>query len=537
MKQNKVKIEDISKGSGDLIEIKPEELMKLPAPYDTVESQPPFKPLSDEAREKFECSLDGTVAIKLPKPKNKEEEEQLVNKFLDGLRKLMNKEDNWTFVMPFLLSLEYCAKCQTCNEACPVYVASGKKDIYRPTYRAEVLRRIVNKYIKKKGKFTLKMSGNDIDLNWKTISRLAELAYRCTLCRRCAQTCPVGVDNGLITHELRKLFSQEFGIAPEELHEKGTVQHLDKGSSTGMIQQAFVDTLEFLEDEIEERVGRKIKIPVDKKGSDILLIHNAGEYLSWPENPMAFAIIFDAAGIDYTLSSEVVGYDAVNYGLWYDDAQLARVALKHAQIAKDLGVNRIVVGECGHAHKAISVIADRVYTDEMNIPRESCMPLLEDIVVNDRIKLDPSRNDFPVTLHDPCNMVRLMGVVEPQRKVLRKIAPQFREMTPHGVNNYCCGGGSGFAIMPSLNFPDWRSSISGRMKFKQILDAFEGQLDPSLKKMVCAPCSNCKGGIRDLLDYYDAWDKVGVAYTGLVEFIVNAMVDIEEPYIEWPGDY
>ena len=39
--------------------------------------------------------------------------------------------------------------------------------------------------------------------------------------------------------------------------------------------------------------------------------------------------------------------------------------------------------------------------------------------------------------------VRLMGVVEPQREILRKICPQFREMEPHGVDNYCCGGGGG----------------------------------------------------------------------------------------------
>ena len=524
----------MSSTSGQLVELKPEEFMKLPYPYDTPESQPSLKPLTDEAREKFECGLDGHLALKLPRPKSKEEEDRLVNKFLDGLRKLLTKENNWTFLMPLSLSLEYCAKCQTCSDACPVYVSSGKKEIYRPTFRAEALRRIVNKYIRKQGNFSLKMAGNDIELNWKLVARLAELAYRCTLCRRCAQTCPIGVDNGLITHELRKLFSQELGIAPEELHAKGSVQHLQKGSSTGMIQQAFADTLEFLEDDIEEKIGRRITMPIDKKGAEILLIHNAGEYLSWPENPSAFAIIFDAAGIDYTLSSEIVGYDAVNYGLWYDDVQLARVALKHAQIAKDLGVKKIVVGECGHAHKAISVIADRVFTGDLNIPRESCMPILEDIVLKEKIKLDPRKNDFPVTLHDPCNMVRLMGVVEPQRRILRKIAPQFCEMEPHGVDNYCCGGGSGFAIMPSLNFPDWRSSVSGRMKFKQILDAFQDVIDPSIKKMVCAPCSNCKGGIRDLLAYYNAWEKTGIAYTGLVEFIVNAMVDVKEPSIEWP---
>jgi Fe-S oxidoreductase len=130
-------------------------------------------------------------------------------------------------------------------------------------------------------------------------------------------------------------------------------------------------------------------------------------------------------------------------------------------------------------------------------------------------------------------MVRLMGIVEPQRRILRHLCPQFREMTPHGVHNYCCGGGSGFAIMSGHNFQDWRLSISGRKKLKQILDAFSDQPGPEVKKYLCAPCSNCKGQIRDLLQYYNVFEKSGIIYGGLVELIVNAMVDVKEGFIEW----
>jgi Fe-S oxidoreductase len=291
--------------------------------------------------------------------------------------------------------------------------------------------------------------------------------------------------------------------------------------------------VEFMEEEIEEKTGKQIKIPVDKEGADILLIHNSGEYISWMENPEAFAIIFDAAGINWTLSSELGGYEATNYGVWYDDAQFSRIVVSQVEAARNLKVKKIVTGECGHAHKAITVIGDRILTDEANIPRESCLPLLEEIVFSGKLNLDPKRNDFPVTLHDPCNIVRLMGIVEPQRRILRKICPQFREMTPSGVENYCCGGGSGFAIMNSMNFTDWRTSICGRMKMKQTLEAFKDVSSPEIHKYLCAPCSNCKGQIRDLLRRYDTWEKYGLIYGGLVELIVNAMTDIEQPFIEW----
>jgi Fe-S oxidoreductase len=528
-----MKIEDFGKETDRLVTIGKDDLMPLPYPYDNPEKDPAMREVTAEQKERYETSLDGIVAVGIPKPQSKAEEEEFVARFLSGLEKLFQKENNWTFLQPLVHSLDYCVKCQICNDSCPAYVASGRKEIYRPTFRPEVLRRIINKYLKKRGALARKLSGSDIDLNFQVVARLAELAYRCTLCRKCAQVCPLGVDNGLITHEIRKLFSQEMGIAPKELHESGTVQQLKVGSSTGITPKALANIISFMEDDIEEKTGKRITLPVDKKGAEILLLHNAGEFLSWPENTEAFAIIFEAAGVDWTLSSELVGYDAVNYGVWYDDVQFARIAVRQAQVAKELGVKKINVGECGHAHKAMIVIADRVLTGELNIPRESAIPLLADLVTNDRIRLDPSRNNFPVTLHDPCNMVRLMGIVEPQRRILRKICPQFREMEPHGVDNYCCGGGSGFAIMQSTNFPSWRNAVSGRMKLKQILEAFQDVIEPETRKYVCAPCSNCKGQIRDIFEYYGVWERCGIMYGGLVELIINALVDLKEPFIKW----
>ena len=529
-----IRVEDIGKRKGEILSpIGVEDLEPLPPPYDKIDEHPDWKELSDDVKERTVCTLDGVSALSLPQPKNEAEEKEYVDKFLAGLKKLLEPENNWTFLQPLTLSLEYCVKCQTCNDACPTFTESGGKDIYRPTYRSEVWRRLVNKYVKPGGKIFSKFSDGDIDLNWTTISRLYELCYRCTMCRRCAQSCPIGVDNGLITHELRKLFSQELGWAPRELHEKGTVQHLRVGSSTGMNTEVVKDNIEFIDEDMEDVTGMDATTPWDEQDADVLLIHNAGEILAWPENPGAFAIILNAAGVKWTLASDEVAYDGVNYGLFYDDVQLARIALKHTATAKKLNVNKIVMGECGHQHKAMMTISDRILTGDMVVHKESAMTLLEEIVFSGKIKFDPSKNDFPVTMHDPCNIVRNLGIVEPQRRILRYLCPQFREMTPHGIDNYCCGGGSGFAVMSPNNFADWRISLGGRKKFRQILDAFADQPGPEVKKYVCAPCSNCKGQIRDTLNYYGALEKSGITYGGLVELIVNAMVDVKQPFIEW----
>lgn len=533
-----IKLNDISSSKEQLVELTLEKLPRLPYPYDKIEDEPPFKSLSEDEKSKLEHGLDGVIAADIPKPKTKQEEEILVKKFLNGFKKLLSENDNWTFLQPLLLSLEYCAKCQTCSDACPIYVYSGKQEIYRPTFRSEILRRIYRKYIKPGGKLFSKFTGSDIDLNWQVLARLCESAYRCTLCRRCAQTCPIGIDNGLISHEIRKLFSQQLGIAAKNIHELGSQLQLKKGSSTGQTPQIFLDNVEFMEDDIKERTGLSFKWPIDKVGADILLIHNAGEYLAWPENPEAFAIIFEAAGVNYTLSSDLVSYDAVNYGLWYDDVQLAKVVLKHIETAKKLGVKKIIIGECGHAHKAISVVADRILTGDNLIPRESSMTFIADLIKQGRLKLDPSKNaDINVTLHDPCNMVRLMGIVKPQRDIIKAVVPpeNFREMNPHGVYNYCCGGGSGFAIMSVHNFPQWRHLIPGRVKMNQILNVWKDIIDPEHKKYLATPCSNCKGQFREVLNSYNAFDKCNILYGGIVELVVNALTDIksEEPFLEW----
>lgn len=516
---------------GDVLSpIRLNELAPLPPPYDAIDSAALWKDLSAEKRSAGCGSLDGVCALSARPPADAAGETRLVEGFKTGLKKLLSEDDNWTFLQPLALTLDNCTHCQTCAEACPIFVGSGRNEAYRPTVRADALRRLAARYGPGGNRLKGALAG-ELDLNADTIRRLAELAYRCTLCRRCAQACPIGVDNGLVAHELRKLFSMELGIAASELHAKGSELQLTVGSSTGMSPAVVRDNVEFIDEEIREKTGLNIRTPFDKEGADVLLIHNAGEIMTWPENPGAFAVILEAAGISWTLSSELVGYDAVNYGLWYDDVQFARVALKHVEIARKLKVKKIVVGECGHAHKALMVVADRLLGADA-VPRESCLTFLDGLVESGRLKLDPTRNDFPVTLHDPCNTARAMGIVEPPRRILRRIAPRFREMTPHGVENYCCGGGSGFAVMSPNNFAEWRMLVSGRLKMKQVLDAFAGE-DPETPKYLCAPCSNCKGQFRDLFRAYGVWERSHLLYGGLVELIVNAMADVKPGFIEW----
>jgi len=70
------------------------------------------------------------------------------------------------------------------------------------------------------------------------------------------------------------------------------------------------------------------------------------------------------------------------------------------------------------------------------------------------------------------------------------------------------------------------------MKIKQLLETFKDVSSPEIRKYVCAPCSNCKGQFRDLLDYYNIERKYNISYTGLADLVLNAMVDIKQPFLQ-----
>src|SRR3990172_6376319 len=216
--------------------------MPLPYPLDNPAKDRDWAPLSEQVRGKYECFLDDTRAVNVPQPKTREEERELVRKFLSGLDKLFTKENNWAFLQPLVLTMEHCARCQTCSQACHIFESSGHAELYRPTFRSEIFRRLYFEYVKGGGLVSAWQHGS-VDLDSPLVARLAELAYRCNLCRRCAQTCPMGVDNGLIAHEIRKVFSQEMGVAPGELHAAGSMLQLKAGSSTGMIPAAVKDNV------------------------------------------------------------------------------------------------------------------------------------------------------------------------------------------------------------------------------------------------------------------------------------------------------
>jgi len=123
--------------------------------------------------------------------------------------------------------------------------------------------------------------------------------------------------------------------------------------------------------------------------------------------------------------------------------------------------------------------------------------------------LDRSRNQKPVTLHDPCNLVRLGGIIEEQRFILKNAVTNFVEMYPNREKNYCCGGGGGQLAMTRYAK---RRLETGKIKADQI--RMTGA------QIVVAPCHNCIDQLSELNREYDL--KVEVKTVS--EVVADALV-------------
>ena len=431
--------------------------------------------------------------------------------FLEAMKSFLSK-DNITFLRPYLHNLELCVKCGTCAEACPVYIASGRKEIYNPVYRSEMLRKIYKRHFTLTGKIFRGLVGAKKITN-DDVNALAEASWRCTVCRRCAVVCPIALDNGLITREIRKIFDK-MGIAPDELRENGTWNQKKYGNATKTPTDAFKDMLDFIKEEIEDEKGISIEIPLDKKNADYLIMCNAGDYIAFMETVMGMVEIMNAADVDWTLNTPDTGVnDVVNYGLFFSDKEFLEVANAHIETIKKLNPKYLVNGECGHSWDSF-VFYKQIFPD---LPFEltNLVDLYDKFIREGRIKVDPNKNPEPVTFHDSCKWGRCAGYFEQPRRVLRAVCKDFREMYPNRELNHCCGGGSGFAIFNKDNFLEFRMKTYGKVKAEQIRN--------SGAKIVATICANCKGQFRELIKYFGL-DKEGIRYAGLSELVANALV-------------
>jgi Fe-S oxidoreductase len=402
--------------------------------------------------------------------------------------------------------LDSCVKCGACTDKCHYYL--GTKDPKNmPVGRQDLLRKVYRRYFTLAGKYFPKLVGAE-DLTREVLDDWYSYFHQCSQCRRCSVFCPYGIDTAEISMAAREIMDS-IGYGQKYCNEIiGKVFTI--GNNLGLPGAALADTLEGLEEDVYDDTGVEVKYPLDQKGADILLVTPSADFFAEPhvDGLIGYGKVFHEAGVSWTLST--TASEAANFGMFIGSYEnMRRVSLRVREAALELGVKRIVFGECGHAWRVaysfLNTLAGPFDFLDPNYPvPQHILEFTYNEIQKGTLKLDKSANDDKVvTFHDSCNVARASrmgswpgGQFDIPRAVIKAVCNNFVDMDPDTIREktFCCGGGGGL-LTDDLMELRVKGAVPRITALKNVME------DQGVTHMA-AICAICKSQFTKVLPYY-----------------------------------
>lgn len=371
---------------------------------------------------------------------------------------------------------ETCTRCGLCAEACHYYKSHDNDPSYSPVNKAtETMYELMDK----KGR-----------VEPQRIYEMAQIAFtECNLCRRCAHYCPVGIDIGYIMSTMRRV-CYLLDVVPQYIRDTSH-SHASTMNQMWVKDDEWIDSLQWQEDEARDEF-EGLRIPLDKEGAEVYYSVIAPEPKFRTQLIYQAAAIMHQAGVDYTMPSHP-GWDNSDMCMFIGDFEnMGRLKRAHFESARKLRVKRIVMGECGHAFRSVYDMGNRwLGYKDWPIPVIHAVEFYHELLTQGKIKIT-KKYDKPVTIQDPCNIIRGKGLMDKLREVVGFLCEEIVEMTPNREHNYCCCAGGGVI---NCGPPFKNTRLTGnKVKAEQL--AATGVHD------IVIPCHNCHGGLEDIIQHY-----------------------------------
>ena len=403
--------------------------------------------------------------------------------------------------------LDACIKCGACTDKCHYFLGTADPK-NMPVARQDLFRKVYRRHYTFAGKHFPKLVGAE-DFTEEVLEDWYTYFHQCSQCRRCSVYCPVGIDTAEISMAAREIMD---AIGVGQKYSNEIIAKVHKiGNNLGLPLPALADTLEGLEEDVEEETGVTVRFPLDQAGADILLVTPSADFFAEPhvDGLIGYAKVFHQAGLSWTLSSQAA--EAANFGLFigsYENMQ--KVALRIRAAALELGVKRIVFGECGHAWRVAYSFLNTLagpfdFLDSRYPVPQHIIEVTHDLISRGALKLDKSVNDERrVTFHDSCNVARASrmgdqpgGQFALPRDVIRAVCNHFFDMpreTTHEAT-FCCGGGGGLLTDDLVEL-----RVKGALPRMQ---AFHDVVERHQVTHIAAICAICKSQFSKILPYYN----------------------------------
>jgi Fe-S oxidoreductase len=393
--------------------------------------------------------------------------------------------------------LDICVHCGACTDKCHYYLGtSDAKNM--PVARQELLRKVYRRYFTFAGKYFPKLVGA-VNLTEEVLDDWYSYFHQCSQCRRCSVFCPYGIDTAEISMAAREIMAS---VGKGQKYCNEIIAKVYKiGNNLGLPEPALADTLEGLEEDIEEETGVKVRLPLDEKGADILLITPSADFFAEPhvDGLMGYAKVFHEAGASWTISSKAS--EAANFGMFIGSYEnMRKLSLRIREAAIELGVKRIVFGECGHAWRVaysfLNTLAGPLdFLDQKYpIPQHIC-EFTNDLIKQDKLRFNKEENDhMTITFHDSCNVARGAGMggyeggqFEIPRAVIKAACNNYYDMNDDTIHDatFCCGGGGGLLTDDLMEI-----RVLGAMPRMQALKQVTEEHGVTNLAAICAICKS-----------------------------------------------
>lgn len=391
--------------------------------------------------------------------------------------------------------MDACVRCGACTDKCHYFMGTGDPK-NMPVARQNLMRAVYRRHFTLAGKIAPWLVGAK-DLTREMLDDWYNYFHQCSQCRRCSVYCPFGIDTAEVSMAAREIMDS-IGMGQKYCNE--IISKVYKvGNNLGLPPKALKNTLEGLEEEIEEETGVPVKLPLDKQGADILLVTPSADFFASPhmEGLIGYAKVLHEAGANWTFSSHAS--EAGNFGMFigsYENMQ--KISTRVFEAARDLKVKRLMFGECGHAWRVaynfLNTLAGPFdFLDPKYPMPQHIIEFTYDLIQQGKLRLDKSKNDsFRVTFHDSCNVARASrmgnkpgGQFELPRAVLKAACNHYYDMAPETIREgtLCCGGGGGLLTDELMDLR--KKGASPRMK---ALDAVKEDHGVTHMAAICAIC-------------------------------------------------
>jgi heterodisulfide reductase subunit D len=307
-----------------------------------------------------------------------------------------------------------CSRCGECVDECPVYQQTAD-NFTAPGYKIKKMRPIINKRL---FSFLSNPSSGDI-------KNLTRGLYECTLCGRCASVCPY-------TYDL------------VDLWERARESAVDNGLEPAPIREMIANTVadkNFLQRPHERRKNwtRRLDVPDITRAETLYFVGCVISYTpSMRPASAGVTAILNAANETWALLGEE-WCCGVPLKFGGGTKSLKEFVSHNVNMIEASGAKQVVFS-CPGCYRMFKQEYPKILGRSLKFATLHIAEFVQQYLASGKLQLKDKLTE-KISYHDPCELSRLMGVIDDPREALAASTTAFIELPENKLNTHCCGGG------------------------------------------------------------------------------------------------